>query len=74
MNTHCPPKCVPSAALFFTFCRHTVQLPQSYSIGGQRSSGQLTGKPAGTRPDYKGRWCAVNGLAVLRVSQGPVQS
>ncbi|MGH0159576.1 UNVERIFIED_CONTAM: hypothetical protein FKN15_075087 [Acipenser sinensis] len=26
--------------------------PKSYSVGGQRSSGQLTGKPAGPRPDY----------------------
>ncbi|MGH0143643.1 UNVERIFIED_CONTAM: hypothetical protein FKN15_008789 [Acipenser sinensis] len=58
MNTRCPPKRVPSAARFFTLCRLTVQLPQSYSVGGQRSSGQLTGKPAGTRPDYRGRWCA----------------
>ncbi|MGH0116857.1 UNVERIFIED_CONTAM: hypothetical protein FKN15_019246 [Acipenser sinensis] len=41
-----------------TLCRLTVQLPQSYSVGGQRSSGQLTGKPAGARPDYRGRWCA----------------
>ncbi|MGH0129404.1 UNVERIFIED_CONTAM: hypothetical protein FKN15_061809 [Acipenser sinensis] len=31
----------------------------SYSVGGQRSSGQLTGKPEGARPDYRGRWCAV---------------
>ncbi|MGH0126890.1 UNVERIFIED_CONTAM: hypothetical protein FKN15_034347 [Acipenser sinensis] len=46
MNTHCPLKCVPSAARFFTLCRLTVQPPQSYSVGGQRSSGQLTGKPA----------------------------
>ncbi|MGH0185155.1 UNVERIFIED_CONTAM: hypothetical protein FKN15_017052 [Acipenser sinensis] len=58
MNTRCPPKCVPSAARFFTLCRLTVQPPQSYSVGGQRSSGQLTGKPAGARPDYRGRWCA----------------
>ncbi|MGH0127205.1 UNVERIFIED_CONTAM: hypothetical protein FKN15_051322 [Acipenser sinensis] len=36
--------------------RLTVQPPQSYSVGGQRSSGQLTGKPAGARPDYRGRW------------------
>ncbi|MGH0125032.1 UNVERIFIED_CONTAM: hypothetical protein FKN15_077250 [Acipenser sinensis] len=50
MNTHCPPKRVPSAARFFTLCRLTVQPPQSYSVGGQRSSGQLTGKPAGARP------------------------
>ncbi|MGH0141660.1 UNVERIFIED_CONTAM: hypothetical protein FKN15_073997 [Acipenser sinensis] len=60
MNTRCPPKRVPSATRFFTLCRPTVQPPQSYSVGGQRSSGQLTGKPAGTRPDYRGRWCAVS--------------
>ncbi|MGH0171665.1 UNVERIFIED_CONTAM: hypothetical protein FKN15_068592 [Acipenser sinensis] len=59
MNTCCPPKRVPSAARFFTLCRLTVQPPQSYSIGGQRISGQLTGKPAGTRPDYRGRWCTI---------------
>ncbi|MGH0174908.1 UNVERIFIED_CONTAM: hypothetical protein FKN15_069503 [Acipenser sinensis] len=29
-----------------------MQPPQSYSIRGQRSSRQLTGKPAGARPDY----------------------
>ncbi|MGH0137509.1 UNVERIFIED_CONTAM: hypothetical protein FKN15_001022 [Acipenser sinensis] len=58
MNTRCPPKRVSSAARFFTHCELTVQLPQSYSVGGQRSSGQLTGKPAGARPDYRGRWCA----------------
>ncbi|MGH0155287.1 UNVERIFIED_CONTAM: hypothetical protein FKN15_033046 [Acipenser sinensis] len=60
MNTRCPPKRVPSAARFFTLCRLTMQPPQSYSVGGQRSSGQLTGKPAGARPDYRGRWCAVS--------------
>ncbi|MGH0166846.1 UNVERIFIED_CONTAM: hypothetical protein FKN15_051550 [Acipenser sinensis] len=58
MNTRCPPKRVPSAARFFTLCRLTVQPPQSYSVRGQRSSGQLTGKPAGARSDYRGRWCA----------------
>ncbi|MGH0172450.1 UNVERIFIED_CONTAM: hypothetical protein FKN15_063515 [Acipenser sinensis] len=57
-NTRCPPKRVPSAARFFTLCKLTVQPPQSYSVGGQRSSGQLTGKPAGAQPDYRGRWCA----------------
>ncbi|MGH0191760.1 UNVERIFIED_CONTAM: hypothetical protein FKN15_073776 [Acipenser sinensis] len=60
MNTRCPPKRVPSAARFFTLCRLTVQPPQSYSVGGHRSSGQLTGKPAGAWPDYRGRWCAVS--------------
>ncbi|MGH0126783.1 UNVERIFIED_CONTAM: hypothetical protein FKN15_038306 [Acipenser sinensis] len=60
MNTRCPPKHVPSAARFFTLCRLTRQPPQSYSVGGQRSSEQLTGKPAGARPDYRGRWCAVS--------------
>ncbi|MGH0165417.1 UNVERIFIED_CONTAM: hypothetical protein FKN15_048939 [Acipenser sinensis] len=57
MNTRRLPKRVPSAACFFTLCRLTVQPPQSYSVGGQRSSGQLTGKPTGARPDYRGRWC-----------------
>ncbi|MGH0122445.1 UNVERIFIED_CONTAM: hypothetical protein FKN15_004483 [Acipenser sinensis] len=60
MNIHCLPKRLPSAARFFTLCRLTVQPPQSYSVGGQRSSGQLTGKPAGARPNYRGRWCAVS--------------
>ncbi|MGH0151775.1 UNVERIFIED_CONTAM: hypothetical protein FKN15_043645 [Acipenser sinensis] len=35
-----------------------MQPPQSYSVSGQHSSGKLTGKPAGARPDYRGRWCA----------------
>ncbi|MGH0133453.1 UNVERIFIED_CONTAM: hypothetical protein FKN15_053024 [Acipenser sinensis] len=60
MNRRCPPKCVPSATPFFTLCRLTVQPPQSYSVGGQRSSGQLTGKPAGAQPDYRGHWCTVS--------------
>ncbi|MGH0166415.1 UNVERIFIED_CONTAM: hypothetical protein FKN15_050766 [Acipenser sinensis] len=60
MNTLCPPKRVLSAARFFTHCELTVQPPQSYSVGGQCSSGQLTDKPAGARPDYRGRWCAVS--------------
>ncbi|MGH0128237.1 UNVERIFIED_CONTAM: hypothetical protein FKN15_033793 [Acipenser sinensis] len=37
-----------------------MQPPRSYSVGGQRSSVQLTGKPAGARPDYRDRWCAPN--------------
>ncbi|MGH0131850.1 UNVERIFIED_CONTAM: hypothetical protein FKN15_047953 [Acipenser sinensis] len=60
MNTRCPPKRVSSAARFFTHCRLTVQPPHSYNVGGQRSSGQLTGKPAGARPDYRDRWCTVS--------------
>ncbi|MGH0136686.1 UNVERIFIED_CONTAM: hypothetical protein FKN15_066559 [Acipenser sinensis] len=54
----CSLKCVPSAERFFSLCRPAMQPTQSYSVGGQRSSGQLTGKPAGTRPDYRGRWGA----------------
>ncbi|MGH0126114.1 UNVERIFIED_CONTAM: hypothetical protein FKN15_037295 [Acipenser sinensis] len=65
MNTRCPPKRLPSAACFFTLCRLTVQPPQSYSVGGQRSPGQLTGKPAGGRPDYKGRLCAHRSQPIL---------
>ncbi|MGH0137877.1 UNVERIFIED_CONTAM: hypothetical protein FKN15_065038 [Acipenser sinensis] len=60
MNTRCPPKRVPSASRFFTHSELTVQPPQSYSVGGQRSSGQLTGKPTGARPDYMGRCSAVS--------------
>ncbi|MGH0130568.1 UNVERIFIED_CONTAM: hypothetical protein FKN15_015419 [Acipenser sinensis] len=56
----CPPKRVPSADHFFSHCRPTVQPPQSYSVGGQRRCGQLTGKPTGARPDHRGRWCAVS--------------
>ncbi|MGH0151177.1 UNVERIFIED_CONTAM: hypothetical protein FKN15_035018 [Acipenser sinensis] len=56
MSTRCPPKRVLSADRFFTHCR----LTHSYSVGGQRSPGQLTGKPAGARPDYRGRWCALS--------------
>ncbi|MGH0169634.1 UNVERIFIED_CONTAM: hypothetical protein FKN15_060175 [Acipenser sinensis] len=37
-----------------------MQPTQSYSVGGQRSSGQLIGKPADTRPVYRGHWCAVS--------------
>ncbi|MGH0135867.1 UNVERIFIED_CONTAM: hypothetical protein FKN15_058972 [Acipenser sinensis] len=59
-NTHCPPKRVPSADRFFSLCRPDMQPPQSYSVGGPRSSGQLSGKPAGARTDYRGRWCALS--------------
>ncbi|MGH0189365.1 UNVERIFIED_CONTAM: hypothetical protein FKN15_035020 [Acipenser sinensis] len=82
MNTRCPPKRVPSTARFFTLCRLTVQPPQSYGVGGQRSSGQLTGKPAGARPDYRGRWCAdalraptlINKLQLLPSDAQPIHS
>ncbi|MGH0132002.1 UNVERIFIED_CONTAM: hypothetical protein FKN15_078304 [Acipenser sinensis] len=55
-ETRCPLKRVPSAPRFFTHCELTVQPPQSYSVGGQRSSGQLTG----AQPDYRGCWGAVS--------------
>ncbi|RXM30101.1 CKLF-like MARVEL transmembrane domain-containing protein 4 [Acipenser ruthenus] len=40
-----------------------MQPPKSYSVGGQRSSGQLTGKPAGARSDYRG--CRFEVLALI---------
>ncbi|MGH0139262.1 UNVERIFIED_CONTAM: hypothetical protein FKN15_037210 [Acipenser sinensis] len=43
---------------FFSPCRLTMQPPKSYNVGGQRSSRAATGKHAGARPDYRGRWCA----------------
>ncbi|MGH0135863.1 UNVERIFIED_CONTAM: hypothetical protein FKN15_058968 [Acipenser sinensis] len=58
-NTLCLPKRVPSADRFFSHCRLTVQTPRSYSVGGQRNSAQLTGKPADAWPDYWGRWCTM---------------
>ncbi|MGH0159445.1 UNVERIFIED_CONTAM: hypothetical protein FKN15_037594 [Acipenser sinensis] len=60
MNTRCPPKRVLSADGFFSLCRPAMQPPESYSVRGQRSSGQLTGKPAGVQPDHRGRWCTVS--------------
>ncbi|MGH0156902.1 UNVERIFIED_CONTAM: hypothetical protein FKN15_076171 [Acipenser sinensis] len=41
-NTRCPPKRVPSAALFFTLCRLTVQPPQR-TTQLQQAPGQTTG-------------------------------
>ncbi|MGH0154179.1 UNVERIFIED_CONTAM: hypothetical protein FKN15_030031 [Acipenser sinensis] len=38
MNTHCPPKRVPSADRFFSHCGLTMQPPKSHTVGGQRSS------------------------------------
>ncbi|MGH0134876.1 UNVERIFIED_CONTAM: hypothetical protein FKN15_067574 [Acipenser sinensis] len=70
MNTRCPPKRVPSAACFFTLCRLAVQPPQSYSVGGQRSSGQLTGKPAGARSKME----IVDDNTVIRARGLPWQS
>ncbi|MGH0170353.1 UNVERIFIED_CONTAM: hypothetical protein FKN15_000813 [Acipenser sinensis] len=49
--------CAVSHLLLFTV--PAMQPPQSYSVGGPRSSGQLTGRPAGARLDYRGRWCVV---------------
>ncbi|MGH0147508.1 UNVERIFIED_CONTAM: hypothetical protein FKN15_010635 [Acipenser sinensis] len=66
-STSCLQKRVPSADRFFTHCRPAMQPTQSYSVGGQRSSGQLTGKPAGARPDYRGRWCAVSNCKSHRI-------
>ncbi|MGH0166620.1 UNVERIFIED_CONTAM: hypothetical protein FKN15_051073 [Acipenser sinensis] len=40
--------------------RLIMQQPKSYSVGGQCRSREATGKPAGTRPDYRGRWCTVS--------------
>ncbi|MGH0186680.1 UNVERIFIED_CONTAM: hypothetical protein FKN15_022212 [Acipenser sinensis] len=46
---------VPSADRFF----HTADSPKRATASEDNTAlGQLTGKPAGTRPDYRGRWCA----------------
>ncbi|MGH0153927.1 UNVERIFIED_CONTAM: hypothetical protein FKN15_068765 [Acipenser sinensis] len=52
-NTRCPPKCVPSADRFFLLCRPAMQPTQSYSVGGQGSSGQLIGaRPVDRGADF----------------------
>ncbi|MGH0161263.1 UNVERIFIED_CONTAM: hypothetical protein FKN15_069445 [Acipenser sinensis] len=53
--------------------RPATQPPQRYSIGGPRSSGQLTGRPAGARQVYRGRWCAPP-LGSLIKNQSSAQS
>ncbi|MBN3270380.1 MYLK3 kinase, partial [Polyodon spathula] len=45
-----------SRPLLYTLQTHHAAT-QSYSVRGQRSPGQLTGKPAGAWPDHRGRWC-----------------
>ncbi|MGH0136999.1 UNVERIFIED_CONTAM: hypothetical protein FKN15_043140 [Acipenser sinensis] len=52
MNTHCPPKRVPSADRFFTHCGLTMQPPKSYSVGGQHSS-LAAYSQARRRPHYR---------------------
>ncbi|MGH0158900.1 UNVERIFIED_CONTAM: hypothetical protein FKN15_069192 [Acipenser sinensis] len=42
---------MPSAILFFSLCGPAMQPPQSYSIRGPRSSGQLTGRPAANKTE-----------------------
>ncbi|MGH0138644.1 UNVERIFIED_CONTAM: hypothetical protein FKN15_003061 [Acipenser sinensis] len=34
--------------------------PRATASEDNAALGQLTGKPAGARPDYRGRWCAVS--------------
>ncbi|MGH0119589.1 UNVERIFIED_CONTAM: hypothetical protein FKN15_056857 [Acipenser sinensis] len=60
MSMRCPPKRVPSADRFFFTLQTHHAATQSYNVGGQCSPGQLTGKPAGAQPHYRGRWCAVS--------------
>ncbi|MGH0163225.1 UNVERIFIED_CONTAM: hypothetical protein FKN15_057713 [Acipenser sinensis] len=59
--------CTVSRLLFYTLQTHHAAT-QSYSVGGQRSPGQLTGKPTGARPDHRGHWCA--GEDVNRTLEG----
>ncbi|MGH0127413.1 UNVERIFIED_CONTAM: hypothetical protein FKN15_069626 [Acipenser sinensis] len=51
---------------FFSHCRLTMQPPKSYSVVGQCSSQAAYRQPAGTRPDYRGRWCAIRSHSYLR--------
>ncbi|MBN3270868.1 TMX3 isomerase, partial [Polyodon spathula] len=60
-NIRCPSMRVASADRFLSHCSLTMQPLQSYTVRGQHSSGQLTGKPAGAQPDHRGRWCVAQG-------------
>ncbi|MGH0182092.1 UNVERIFIED_CONTAM: hypothetical protein FKN15_008350 [Acipenser sinensis] len=60
IESACPYEDVPRPYLALFQVGRLMQPPKSYSVGGQRSSRAATGKPAGARPDYRGRWCAVS--------------
>ncbi|MGH0182041.1 UNVERIFIED_CONTAM: hypothetical protein FKN15_012599 [Acipenser sinensis] len=73
MNTRCPPKHVPCAVsrpLLYTLQTHRAAASATASDNaGQRSSGQLTGKPAGARPDYRGHWYTVQTPVDIKETQ-----
>ncbi|MGH0167468.1 UNVERIFIED_CONTAM: hypothetical protein FKN15_011895 [Acipenser sinensis] len=48
--------CQPTA--FFHTADSPCSHPRATASEDNAALGQLTGKPAGTRPDYRGRWCA----------------
>ncbi|MGH0124893.1 UNVERIFIED_CONTAM: hypothetical protein FKN15_065463 [Acipenser sinensis] len=61
MNTRCPPKRVPSSRpLFFTLQTHHAATQELQCRRTTHLSGSLQAKPAGARPDYRGRWCSVS--------------
>ncbi|MGH0147604.1 UNVERIFIED_CONTAM: hypothetical protein FKN15_031617 [Acipenser sinensis] len=60
MNTRCPPKRAPSADRFFHTADSPCSHPRATASEDNAAFGQLTVKPAGARPDYRGRWCAVS--------------
>ncbi|MGH0158724.1 UNVERIFIED_CONTAM: hypothetical protein FKN15_036009 [Acipenser sinensis] len=54
---------------------HHGEPPKSYGVGGQRSSRAATGKPAGARPDYRGRWCRISlMMTIINLAQNFVGS
>ncbi|MGH0131468.1 UNVERIFIED_CONTAM: hypothetical protein FKN15_046171 [Acipenser sinensis] len=52
--------CAVSRPLFFHTTDSPCSHPRATASEDNAALGQLTGKPAGARPDYWGRWCAVS--------------
>ncbi|MGH0164998.1 UNVERIFIED_CONTAM: hypothetical protein FKN15_048523 [Acipenser sinensis] len=50
--------CQPTA--FFHTADSPCSHPRATASEDNAALGQLTGKPAGARPDYRGRWCVVS--------------
>ncbi|MGH0136692.1 UNVERIFIED_CONTAM: hypothetical protein FKN15_066565, partial [Acipenser sinensis] len=53
--------CAVKPTAFFHTADSPCSHPRATASEDNAALGQLTGKPAGARPDYRGRWCATCG-------------